>query len=251
LEKRVFADRTEYLGDPGHVPVPVESLTSKSYAATRAAGISPEHRTPPAAIHCGTVGRESEQTTHFSIVDRHGNAVANTTMLSDSYGSGIVVRGAGFLLNNEMDDFSANPGAPNLYGVTGGEANAIAPGKRMLSSMCPAFVYRGDDLWLVLGTPGGSTIFTTVFQVIVNRVDFRMPLAEAVAAARGGRRPHRLRARPRAGRRDAERSRGAGLRGPASRADGRRPGDRDRGPTGLGRERPTRHRPRDQGVDQA
>ena len=184
LEKRVFADRTEYLGDPDFVAVPVESLVSKSYAATRAAGISPDRRTPPAEIHAGTVTRESEQTTHFSIVDRHGNAVANTTTLNDSYGSGIVVRGAGFLLNNEMDDFSAKPGAPNLYGVTGGEANAIAAGKRMLSSMTPAFVYRDGRLWLVLGTPGGPTIFTTVFQVIVNRVDFGMTLAAAVAAPR-------------------------------------------------------------------
>ena len=184
IEKRVFADRTEYVGDPDFVPVPVESLVSKSYAATRAAGISLERRTPPSAIHGGMPEHESEQTTHFSIVDRHGNAVANTTTLNDSYGSGIVVRGAGFLLNNEMDDFSAKPGAPNLYGVTGGEANAIAPGKRMLSSMCPTFVYRGDRLWLVLGTPGGSTIFTTVFQVLVNRVDGRMSLAEAVAAPR-------------------------------------------------------------------
>ena len=184
LEKRVFADRAEYLGDPDFVPVPVETLISKSYAATRAAGISPGRRTPPAAIRCGTVTHESEQTTHFSIVDRHGNAVANTTTLNDSYGSGIVVRGAGFLLNNEMDDFSAKPGAPNLYGVTGGEANAIAPGKRMLSSMTPAFVYRDGRLWLVLGTPGGPTIFTTVFQVIVNRLDFGMTLAEAVAAPR-------------------------------------------------------------------
>jgi gamma-glutamyltranspeptidase / glutathione hydrolase len=184
LEKRVFADRAAYLGDPDFVPVPVESLVSKSYAARRAVGISPEHRTPPEAIHCGAVTRESEQTTHFSIVDRHGNAVANTTTLNDSYGSGIVVRGAGFLLNNEMDDFSAKPGAPNLYGVTGGEANAIAPGKRMLSSMCPTFVYRGDSLWLVLGTPGGPTIFTTVFQVIVKRTDFGWPLAQAVAAPR-------------------------------------------------------------------
>ena len=184
LEKRVFADRTEYLGDPDFVPVPVETLISKSYAARRAAGISLERRTPPAAIHCGVLKPVSEQTTHFSVVDRHGNAVANTTTLNDSYGSGVVVRGAGFLLNNEMDDFSAKPGAPNLYGVTGGEANAIAPGKRMLSSMCPTFVYRDGRLWLVLGTPGGPTIFTTVFQVIVNKVDFGRTLAEAVAAPR-------------------------------------------------------------------
>ncbi len=184
IEKRVFADRAEYLGDPDFVPVPVESLISKAYAARRATGIALERRTAPGAVRPGLAAHESEQTTHFSIVDRHGNAVANTTTLNDSYGSGIVVRGAGFLLNNEMDDFSARPGAPNLYGVTGGEANAIAPGKRMLSSMCPTFVYRGDRLWLVLGTPGGPTIFTTVFQVIVNRVDFGMSLEEAVAAPR-------------------------------------------------------------------
>jgi gamma-glutamyltranspeptidase / glutathione hydrolase len=183
IEKRAFSDRTEYLGDPDFVPVPVESLVSKAYAARRAAGISPNRRTPPDAIRPGLEAHESEQTTHFSIVDRHGNAVANTTTLNDSYGSGIVVRGAGFLLNNEMDDFSAKPGAPNLYGVTGGEANAIEPGKRMLSSMCPTFVYRGDSLWLVLGTPGGPTIFTTVFQVIVNR-DLGMTLARAVADPR-------------------------------------------------------------------
>ncbi len=184
LEKRVFADRTEYLGDPDFVTVPVDSLLSPTYAARRAAGVRPDRRTPPEAIHSGLGPHESEQTTHFSIVDRHGNAVANTTTLNDLYGSGVVVRGAGFLLNNEMDDFSARPGAPNLYGVTGGAANAIAPRKRMLSSMCPTFVYRGDSLWLVLGTPGGPTIFTTVFQVVVDRVDFGLPLAGAVAAPR-------------------------------------------------------------------
>ena len=184
LEARVFADRAEFLGDPDFVPVPAAALTTRSYAASRIAGVTPGHRTPPAEIRSGNVPRESEQTLHFSIVDRWGNAVANTTTLNDYYGSGVVVRGAGFLLNNEMDDFSAKPGAPNLYGVTGGTANAIGPGKRMLSSMAPAFVYREGRLWLVLGTPGGPTIFTTVFQVIVNRVDFAMPLAEAVAAPR-------------------------------------------------------------------
>ena len=184
LEKRVFADRTEYLGDPDFVNVPVDSLISRTYAARRAASIARDRRTPPEAVRPGLAGHESEQTTHFSVVDRRGNAVANTTTLNDYHGSGVVVRGAGFLLNNEMDDFSARPGAPNLYGVIGGAANAIAPGKRMLSSMCPTFVYQGDDLWLVLGTPGGPTIFTTVFQVVVNRVDFRLPLAGAVAAPR-------------------------------------------------------------------
>ena len=184
MEKRVFADRAEYLGDPDFRPVPVDTLTSKGYAAARAAEITPDRRTPPAAIRSGAVTKESEQTTHFSIVDRWGNAVANTTTLNDSYGSGIVVRGAGFLLNNEMDDFSAKPGVPNLYGVTGREANAIAPRKRMLSSMTPAFLFRPGGPQLVLGSPGGPTIFTTVFQVIVNRVDFGMPLDSAVAAPR-------------------------------------------------------------------
>jgi gamma-glutamyltranspeptidase / glutathione hydrolase len=184
LEKRVFADRSEYLGDPGVVDVPVAGLISREYALRRTADISPTRRTLPSEVRCGRPRHESEETTHFSIVDRRGNAVANTTTLNDRFGSGIVVRGAGFLLNNEMDDFSSRPGAPNMYGVTGGRANAIAPGKRMLSSMTPTFVYRGGRLWLALGSPGGPTIFTTVFQVIVNRVDFGMPLAGAVAAAR-------------------------------------------------------------------
>jgi len=184
IEKRVFADRTEHLGDPDFVAVSVKRLTSKDYAAERMKGFSPDRRTDPGSITHGTMPREREETTHFSVVDKRGNAVSNTTTLNGSYGCGLVVRGAGFLLNNEMDDFSAKPGVPNLFGVIGREANAIAPGKRMLSSMCPTFVFRDGALWLVLGTPGGPTIFTTVFQVIVNRVDFGVPLAEAVAGAR-------------------------------------------------------------------
>jgi gamma-glutamyltranspeptidase / glutathione hydrolase len=183
-EKRVFADRSRWLGDPDFVAVPVESLVSIAYAARRGAGIALDRRTAPDSIRAGEIGHESEQTTHFSIVDRDGNAVANTTTLNDSYGSALVVRGAGFLLNNEMDDFSARPGARNLYGVTGGTANAIAPGKRMLSSMCPTFVLRNGRPWLVLGSPGGPTIFTTVFQVVVDRADLGMTLAQAVAAPR-------------------------------------------------------------------
>ncbi len=184
VEARAFADRAQYLGDPDAVRMPLDSLLSPAWAARRAAGIAPLRRTDPAAIAAGAVGHESEQTTHFSVVDREGNAVACTTTLNDSYGSGLVVDGAGFLLNDEMDDFSAKPGAPNLYGVTGGAANAIAPGRRMLSSMCPTFVYRDGRLWLLLGSPGGPTIFTTVLQVIVDRVDFGMSLADAVAAPR-------------------------------------------------------------------
>ena len=184
IEKRVFADRTEYLGDPDVVRVPVARLIDKGYAALRLKDFSPERRSDPAGITHGVLPKESDQTTHFSIVDRRGNAVANTTTLNGSYGCGLVVRGAGFLLNNEMDDFSAKPGVPNLFGVIGREANAIAPGKRMLSSMSPTFVFKDGRLWLVLGTPGGSTIFTTVFQVITNRIDFGFSLESAVAHAR-------------------------------------------------------------------
>jgi gamma-glutamyltranspeptidase/glutathione hydrolase len=184
MEKRVFADRSEYLGDPDFVGVPAARLSEKAYAARRMEGFREDERTSPDTLAPGRPTGEKEETTHFSIVDKWGNAVANTTTLNDSYGSGVVVQGAGFLLNNEMDDFSAKPGVPNLFGVTGGEANAIAPGKRMLSSMSPTFVFKEGKLWLVLGTPGGPTIFTTVFQTIVNRVDFEMPLAKSVAAPR-------------------------------------------------------------------
>jgi gamma-glutamyltranspeptidase/glutathione hydrolase len=184
IEKRVFTDRTEYLGDPDVVRVPVARLVDKGYAAERMKDFSPERRSDPAAVTHGAMPKESDQTTHFSIVDRWGNAVANTTTLNGSYGCGLVVRGAGFLLNNEMDDFSAKPGVPNLFGVIGREANAIAPGKRMLSSMSPTFVFKDKKLWLVLGTPGGSTIFTTVFQVLVNRIDFGQSLEDAVGHAR-------------------------------------------------------------------
>lgn len=178
MEKRVFADRAAYLGDPDHVRVPVERLVSPAYVARRAADVG-ERRSDPAAIAAGP-----EETTHFSVVDRFGGAVSNTTTLNGNYGCGLVVRGAGFLLNNEMDDFSAKPGAPNMFGATGGAANAIAPGKRPLSSMTPTFVERDGRLWLALGTPGGTTIFTTVFQTIVNRVDFGMSLEDAVRAPR-------------------------------------------------------------------
>ncbi|MCZ6690482.1 MAG: gamma-glutamyltransferase [Planctomycetota bacterium] len=182
IEKRVFADRSHYLGDPDRVRVPARVLISDDYIEARYREIRSEARSEPESISWGKV--ESEETTHFSIVDRWGQAVSNTYTLNGGYGSGVVVGGAGFLLNNQMDDFSAKPGAPNLYGVTGGEANAIAPGKRMLSSMSPTFVYREGRLWLVLGSPGGPTIFTSVFQVIMNRTLFGMTLDEAVQAPR-------------------------------------------------------------------
>ncbi|MEK6643960.1 MAG: gamma-glutamyltransferase [Planctomycetota bacterium] len=195
IEKRVFADRSVYGGDPDFVKVPAHELIDSDYCKRRAADVNKTSRSNPATIEAGRVGiagvkqgaslNESPQTTHYSIVDRDGMAVSTTTTLNDGYGSGIVVTGAGFLLNNEMDDFSAKPGERNMYGVTGGSANAIAPGKRMLSSMAPTFVFKPDGrLWLVLGTPGGPTIFTTVFQVVTNKIDYAMSMQEAVDAAR-------------------------------------------------------------------
>jgi gamma-glutamyltranspeptidase/glutathione hydrolase len=182
LEKRVFADRAEYLGDPDFQRVPVAHLTDEAYLAARARGISVDRPTPVAAVGAGL--GDHHNTTHYSVVDRDGNAVSNTYTLNDDFGSGVVIQGAGFLLNNEMDDFSAKPGAPNLYGVVGGEANAIAPGKRPLSSMAPTILARDGKVALVVGTPGGSRIFGWIFQVSAGWHDFGLPLAEAVAALR-------------------------------------------------------------------
>ena len=181
MEKRVFADRAEYFGDPDFIDVPIAQLIDDDYIARRAAevdssAISSVQSVPP--------GIEPRHTTHFSIVDAAGNAVSNTYTLNTWFGSGVVVTGAGFLLNNEMDDFSAKPGVPNFYGVVGRSANAIAPGKRMLSSMSPTLLLRDGQVSMVVGTPGGSTIFTSVFQVIVNMRDFDMTPPEAVGAAR-------------------------------------------------------------------
>ena len=181
IEKRVFADRAEYLGDPDFVKVPVAALTDPAYIARRATEIDPKAPTRLKAI---TPGLEKPQTTHFSVVDRWGNAVSNTYTLNGSFGAGVVVEGAGFLLNDEMDDFSAKPGAPNLYGVVGGAANAIAPFKRPLSSMTPTILVRNGRVAMVLGTPGGSRIFTSVFQVLVDVYDFGQPLPAALATLR-------------------------------------------------------------------
>jgi gamma-glutamyltranspeptidase/glutathione hydrolase len=182
IEKRVFADRAEYLGDPDFVHVPVAELTDSAYLAVRAREITLEHPTPTASVLPGL--KEHHQTTHYSVLDRDGNAVAITYTLNDTFGSGAVVRGAGFLLNNEMDDFSIKPGVPNMYGVVGGDANAIAPGKRPLSSMTPTILTKDGHVALVVGTPGGSRIFTTVFQVIANWRDSHLSLADAVALPR-------------------------------------------------------------------
>ncbi len=181
MEKRVFADRAEYGGDPDFVPQPVAALIADDYIARRAAEVNMQTISTAASVRPGLEGRS---TTHFSIVDRDGNAVALTTTLNTDFGSGVVVEGGGFLLNNEMDDFSAKPGAANYYGVTGSDANAIAPGKRMLSSMSPTIIVTGDRVSMVLGSPGGSTIITSVYQTIVNVLDFGMSAQDAVAATR-------------------------------------------------------------------
>ena len=181
MEKRVFADRAEYLGDPDYVDNPIEWLIADDYIAQRARQVNPDDISELDAVQPGL---ESPNTTHYSIVDQWGNAVSNTYTLNWNYGSGIVVEGAGFLLNNEMDDFSVKPGVPNVYGVVGSTANEIQPGKRMLSSMSPTILLQDGEVAMVVGTPGGSTIFTSVFQTIVNVLDFGMSPYEAVAATR-------------------------------------------------------------------
>lgn len=183
-ERRVYADRAAHLGDPDFWPVPAAGLMDSAYLAARMADCSLLAATPSAQVQAGSPPAEHEETTHFSIVDAQGNAVAVTTTLNGGYGSCVVAGGAGFLLNNEMDDFSIKPGTPNAYGLVGAEANAIEPGKRMLSSMTPAIVEREGKLLMVLGTPGGSTIITSVFQNVINVLDFGMGMQQSVAAPR-------------------------------------------------------------------
>jgi len=183
--KRAYADRALFLGDPDAVTVPVGKLISKDYAATWRATIDPEHATPAGAIHAGgTSDPEGHNTTHFSIVDRFGNAVSNTYTLNFSYGVGLVADGTGILLNNELDDFAAKPEAPNAYGLIGFEANEPGPGKRPVSSMTPTIILKDGKPFLVTGSPGGSRIITAVLQVIVNVIDRGMTIADAVAAPR-------------------------------------------------------------------
>ncbi|QCR25209.1 gamma-glutamyltransferase [Pontibacter sp. SGAir0037] len=184
-ERRVYADRATYMGDPDFVQVPVASLLNQHYLASRMQDFTLEKATPSSQIKAGELQvQESEQTTHYSIVDPFGNAVSVTTTLNGSYGSKVVVQGAGFLLNNEMDDFSAKPGVPNMFGLVGGQANAIAPGKRMLSSMTPTILEKDGALYMVVGTPGGSTIITSVFQTVINVMDHDMGMQAAVTAPR-------------------------------------------------------------------
>ncbi|MDP5052199.1 MAG: gamma-glutamyltransferase family protein, partial [Congregibacter sp.] len=181
IEKRIFADRAQFMGDPDFVPVPLDDLLDIRRLQRRADEIDPAKISPTKTINAV---REPTHTTHFSILDAQGNAVSNTYTLNASFGSGVVVRGAGFLLNNEMDDFSAAPNQPNYYGVVGDEANAIAPGKRMLSSMAPTLLLRDGEVAMVLGAMGGSTIFTTVYQIISNIIEFGMSPEEAQAVTR-------------------------------------------------------------------
>ena len=183
--KLAYADRSEYLGDPDFVKVPVAGLTAKAYAKELVAKIDLNRARPAAEIKPGQPQRhESEQTTHYSVIDKDGNAVAVTYTLNFSYGSGIVAAGTGILLNNEMDDFAAKPGTPNAYGLIGGDANAVGPGKRPLSSMSPTIVLKEGQPVLVTGSPGGSRIITTVLQLVSNVIDHQMNIAEATLAPR-------------------------------------------------------------------
>ncbi len=184
-ERRSYADRAHYLGDLDFVNVPIDSLIAASYIKKRMNSFSWDKATKSSEVSHGAIlGNESDQTTHYSIVDQFGNAVSVTTTLNTGYGSKVLVKGAGFFLNNEMDDFSAKPGVPNVYGLVGSKANAIAPEKRMLSSMTPTIVEKDGKLKMVLGTPGGSTIITSVLQNIINIVDYKMGMQESVNKAR-------------------------------------------------------------------
>ncbi|RFM25578.1 gamma-glutamyltransferase [Deminuibacter soli] len=178
-ERRAYADRAQHMGDPDYWKVPSNTLMSDAYLKQRMADYSPDHATPSSAIKAGLV-KESDETTHLSVIDAAGNMVTVTTTLNGGYGCRTVVGGAGFFMNNEMDDFSIKPGVPNMYGAVGGEANAIAPGKRMLSSMTPTLVLQNKQPFMVTGTPGGTTIPTSIFQTIVNVIDFKMNATDAV-----------------------------------------------------------------------
>jgi gamma-glutamyltranspeptidase/glutathione hydrolase len=181
--RRAFMDRNRWLGDPDFVRMPLERLLSKSYAAQLRGAIAPDRATPTPPFESGADG--GPNTTHYSIIDAEGNAAAVTTTLNDGFGSAVTVTGAGFLLNDEMDDFATVPGKPNLFGLVQGDANAIAPGKRMLSAMTPSIVLDANGrLFMVLGAPGGPRIITAVYHVISNVIDHGMSLADAVAAPR-------------------------------------------------------------------
>ena len=184
-ERRAYADRSFYLGDPDFVDIPVDTLLSDAYLSTRMDNFSFNQATPSSSISYGELpSYESDETTHYSIVDQFGNAIAVTTTLNGAYGSKMYVEAIGFFLNNEMNDFSSKPGVPNMFGLIGAEANSIAPGKKMLSSMTPTIVEKNGELWITLGSPGGSTIITSVLQTILNVKEFGMSMQEAVDAPR-------------------------------------------------------------------
>lgn len=184
-ERRVYADRSKYLGDPDFYHAPMQQLIDEEYLDDRMSSFNPDQATASADVLPGIIaGYESEETTHVSIIDANGNAVSLTTTINGWFGSSVVVGGSGFFLNNEMDDFSSKPGVPNMFGVLGGEANKIEPNKRMLSAMTPTIVEKDGELFMVVGTPGGSTIITSVFQVILNVVEHGMGMQEAVNAKR-------------------------------------------------------------------
>ncbi len=180
IERRAFADRAKYLGDPAFVKVPVKTLVSDAYLRKRMSDYKPGVAGNSKDVKEGFIGNESNETTHFDVLDKDGNAVSETTTLNGWFGSKTVVAGAGFFLNNEMDDFSAKPGAPNMYGAVGAEANAIAPHKRMLSSMTPTIVLKNNKPWIIVGTPGGTTIPTSVYQTLIDIIDFNMNPEDAV-----------------------------------------------------------------------
>lgn len=185
IERRAYADRAEHIGDSDYWAVPIEMLTSKNYARERIQNIPMRKATQSTEVFAGEPSAyESRETTHYSVIDKDGNAVSVTTTLNAGFGAGILVEGAGFLLNNEMDDFSAKPGSPNVFGLVGNKANAISPNKRPLSSMTPTIVLKNDKPFIIIGSPGGSTIITTVLQVVLNIIEHEMDIYEAVAAPR-------------------------------------------------------------------
>jgi gamma-glutamyltranspeptidase/glutathione hydrolase len=186
IEKRVFADRAQYLGDPDFYKVPIAQLINDDYILKRASEVNPDTPSDTKSVvpGLGTTMPEKAETTHFSVVDKWGNAVSNTYTINGYFGSGVVADGTGVVLNDEMDDFSSKPGVANMFGVVGSDANAIEPRKRPLSSMSPTILTKGDQVAMVIGTPGGSRIFTSIFQVISNVYDFSMPLPAAVAEMR-------------------------------------------------------------------
>lgn len=184
-ERRAYADRSKFLGDPAFTVIPVDELLSKNYLNGRMRSFNKDSASSSMRVSPGfPLVAESEETTHYSVMDCMGNAVAATTTLNGTFGNSIVVDSAGFLMNSQMDDFSIKPGVPNMYGLVGGEANSVQPGKRMLSSMTPVIVEKEGKLFLVAGSPGGSTIPTSVLQVIIDVIDFDMNIKQAVDTGR-------------------------------------------------------------------